>query len=271
MENVIFNINSAFREKHYKSNDFVINMRSTIKNIIYIKVTSVEIPNVSYTFRDSLRNNFFDILYQYDNKTYKSKIYIGEGNHTSNSIVSNIQEQFDNIALEFDFNLKITLDTVSGRIFILSDKIIFIDFSTSELNFYLGFSNKQYKGYKINAEGLLNIIRTPYIFIKINDIENIIDNKVSNVFTKVVLNSEKYTYHFQSFGDFNSKDKFFRGPIDIDKFHISLVDCLGDPLYLNGMDFSMTIECGTIYDRKLYKKMLSKGIPNGDKRLNIHY
>jgi len=271
MENIVFNINSEFREKHYKSHNFVMNMRSKIKNIIYMKVTSVEIPNVSYIFTDDKNNNFFDIIYQHNYKTYKSKIYIGEGNHTSNSIVAKIQEQFDTICIEYQANLKIKLDTVSGKIFIISDKTIYIDFSNSTLNFYLGFSKTKYRGREIQAEGLVNIISTPYIFIKINDIENIIDNRVSNVFTKIVLNSEKYTYHFQSFGDFNSKDKFFRGPINIDKFHISLVDYLGNPFDLNGMNFSMTIECGIIYDQKLYKKMLSKGIPNGDKRLKIHY
>ena len=87
MENIVYNINSQFREKHYKSHDFVINMRSKIKNIIYMKVTSVEIPNVAYTFSDSQKNNFFHIIYQYENNTYRSEIYVGEGNHTSNSII----------------------------------------------------------------------------------------------------------------------------------------------------------------------------------------
>ena len=267
MENIIFNINSEFRRKGYNSHNFITDLRYKLKNIIYMKVTSFEIPNVAYTFTNEKKNNYFFIIYRFKNDVYRTMITMGEGNYTSTSIIEKIQEQFKLINDKYNLNINIKLDTISGKIVVISHEQIYIEFENSSLNKYLGFRENKYSGYELKGENIINLISTPYIFLKINDIENIVDNHVPNVFTKIVLNSEKYTYHFQGKDDFNSKDKYFRGPIDIDKLHVSLVDYLGNPFDLNNMDFSFTIEFGVIYSSKLYSKIVNKKISNVNKKI----
>ena len=63
MENKIINVNSIFRDtsRYPKPTNFRIDLNDTIRNIMYIKVTSLEMGNVNYTFSDFRNNNSFSI------------------------------------------------------------------------------------------------------------------------------------------------------------------------------------------------------------------
>ena len=58
MDNILINVNSIFKDKTlYSSNDFVLELPEQIKNIIYMKISSIEIPNIFYTFSNISLNN----------------------------------------------------------------------------------------------------------------------------------------------------------------------------------------------------------------------
>lgn len=100
------NIDSIFRNKNYElTNDFIFEFKEDLKNIISYKVTSVEIPNMWYTFSEYLRNNVFYIkVYNYstgntdssgniiyDTTEYEIKIPEGSYNRIeSTNIINNL-------------------------------------------------------------------------------------------------------------------------------------------------------------------------------------
>lgn len=273
MENIVYNINSEFRDKsiYPESNNFSINLLDNYKNVSYIRLTSIELPNVAPIFKDRFNNNTFILSFITDNRKTNAKINIGEGNHTHLTLYKKIKKKMDIINTRFGTHIELDIDVTSSKIKFISDIEININFGSSTLNKYLGFNNSSYDGKIIEGENMIYLIDSKYIFLRINNIDNIYDNRVNNVFTKIILNTDKYTYNFQG-QNLNSTDKFFRGPINLNKFNIELVDYLGNPLDLNNYEFSLTLEFGYIYDIELYNKLYKGGIPHGDdNRLKIFY
>jgi len=273
MDNILINVNSIFKDKTlYSSNDFVLELPEQIKNIIYMKISSIEIPNIFYTFSNIRLNNYLKIVTGVDSDI----INLGDANFTSDTLITYIQDKLDeiNITRGTDYTFSININT--AKLSFTSSTSFTLDFSrdiTNEyesLKYYLGFDNDTYTGTSIVAENILNLTGNSYIYININDINNIIDNKVSNAFVKILTTGDKYSFQFLGKDDYNSKDKVFRSPINLSKLRVKLLDYLGNKIDLLG-DYSFTIEVGVIYDLKLYKEINNGGRPNGDIRLKFYY
>jgi hypothetical protein len=277
MENKIINVNSIFRDTNIYPNasHFKINLPDTIKNICYMKITSVEIGNVNSTFSNFRNNNSFKILT--NSGANEDTINIGEGNFTSDILMTSLQNQLDVINTSRTVDISIDIDIVSGKLFFSCTSEITLDFSRTgntdykPLKYYLGYNNDINTGTTVMADNVLNLLGVSYIYLNINDISNVIDEKVPNSFTKIVTNVEKFNTVYLSEGDFNSKDKVFRSPIDLSYLEIKLVDYLNNELTYNNFDYSFTLEVGYIYDLKLYKEINNKGEPNGDIRSKFSY
>ena len=273
MDNILINVNSIFKDKTlYSSNDFVLELPEQIKNIIYMKISSIEIPNIFYTFNDIRLNNYFKIVTGVNSDT----INLGDSNFTSDTLIIYIQNKLDDINTTRGTDYTFSIDINTAKLSFTSSTSFTLDFSRDitngyeSLKYYLGFNNDTYTGTSIVAENILNLTGNSYIYININDINNIIDNKVSNAFVKILTTGDKYSFQFLGKDDYNSKDKVFRSPINLSKLRVKLLDYLGNKIDLLG-DYSFTIEVGVIYDLKLYKEINNGGRPNGDIRLKFYY
>jgi len=95
----LVNIDAIFRKnQNSNTNDFIYEFKDEIKNVISYKLTSLELPNIWYTFSDSLRNNTFSIEVKeystgltdtagdliYDTTTYD--ITIPQGNYNTEEL-----------------------------------------------------------------------------------------------------------------------------------------------------------------------------------------
>ena len=72
-------------------------------------------------------------------------------------------------------------------------------------------------------------------------------------FQNFILNSGKYTVHFEDSMSFVSKEKIFRSPQNITNLNVELVDYLGNPINLQEHNFSFTLELTYIYDINIFK------------------
>jgi hypothetical protein len=278
MDNIIVNVNSIFRDTKIfpSSSKFTYNLPSHLKNIIHMRLTSLEIPNTFYTFSTSKNNVKFKITRV--STGFSETVTITDGNYTSTSLINVIQDELDRIIIDLGLtNLDITIDTQTAKVSIVSDEDITIDFTRSETNeypsikYFLGFNEDVYTGTSFTGESIINIVGVNYFFIKINNIQNIYDEKVSNAFAKIITNSTKFSVQFEDFENFVTKDKQFRSPKNFSKLDIELVDYLGNTLDLGNQDISFTLEFGYIYDINLYKSIHNNGIPNGDDKLKYLY
>ena len=275
MENKIININSLFRDKNLFSNSgkFSINLNETFKNIVYIKVSSLEVPFVFHSILENNNNNKFKIIV----KGNSHEIIMGDGNYTSNTLIQFIAKKLEDINTS-SINIEFDINVINGKFYFRGNVDFSLDFSRTGnqeyegFKYYMGYSEDYYTGQQeYNAESVVNVNPLSYFFLKINDIENISDLKVSNAFTKITTGVGIYNYIFVGGTDYNSKDKVFRSPINLSKFDFELVDYLGNEINLFNNDFSFTLELGYIYDKKLYQEINNRGIPNGDIRLKFFY
>lgn len=277
MENLIFNISSAQRDKikYPDVANFEIPLPSNIKNIIYMKMTSIEIPYVFYTFQENYNNVSFTI--RHTNNTLSDIITLDNGNYTSDLLVDFITNKLNIINTNRGTNFVISLSFINGHITFTNDTEFTLDFTRTGdtrydgINLNLGFINELYTGTSIEGESVLNVVGTNYVFIKINNIPNIYDTTVNNAFAKLLLNTDKYNIYYEGNESYVSKTKQFRKPENFSKISIQLVDHNNEQVYVGCHTLSLTIELGYIYDLKLYQQIHNNGIPDGDPRLKFLY
>lgn len=114
----ILNIDSRFRADVCNSSttDFTYKLQYPYKNIIRIRVASVEIPNMFYTFTQ-LNNKFTIKAYDNVNIVRIVTITIEEGNYTSDELVTYIQDQiFNNLTVPYGIFITISLNLINAKI-----------------------------------------------------------------------------------------------------------------------------------------------------------
>ena len=182
----ILNIDSRFRTNHSTpTTDFQYRLEHTYKNVIRMKVGSVEIPNMFYNFSEKKGNTKF-IIRAFDklNIIREATIMIPDGNFLSNEIVNEIQSQLDEkLKIPYGIFMTVILNTNNAKITIMNNgvsaypitlatavptdsaKPFSLSFLTCQshkdrqcnfgLGYYLGVRNKSYKVDKTTASLLV--------------------------------------------------------------------------------------------------------------------
>ena len=172
----ILNIDSRFRSNQSAlSTDFQYRLEHTYKNVIRIKVGSVEIPNMFYNFSEKKGNTKFVIkAFDITSVIREATIILPDGNYTSEEIICELQKEIDTkLKTPFGIFISIMLNTNSAKITIINNglatypltsatavptapaKAFSLGFITSignkdrnhnfGLGYYLGFRQKYYK------------------------------------------------------------------------------------------------------------------------------
>ena len=257
-------------------------MSEKIKNFKYIRLSSFEFPNLYFTFTEKKNNISFKLIC--NSQTFT--VNIAEGYYASDSLLLEIQEQFDKANTFMDTEFKIIFNYSNGFCTIENDRYFKVEFSNypsiyPSLGYQLGFRKDEYVSipiveggsavFSISTESQLDSIGDQYLFLKLNDYgvifhdyEDIITKDSSgtiigrekyvgdkNVFAKIILNANKAEQVFDNGSNFLTKSYIFRQPIDLDRFNISLTDPRGNIVDMVHMDFSLTLEIGVVYDSTL--------------------
>lgn len=272
MDNIIVNINSDFVDLNkYTSSNFVYHLDEEIKNLIYIKLGSIEFPSSFYMFMSSKNNVSFKI----GDGVNEDTITLLDGNYTSDLIILKIQDALDLINTSRSKDYAIDIEIVTGKIFITCSDNFNLDFSnggnSKSLGYLLGYSDDTYNGTSISAENVIRLNPIQYYFLKINELDNVKDYNVKNAFAKIIQTTGSFDFTIQGKSDFVSKEMVFRSPINLSRLNIQFVDYEDNILDFNGLPVSFTLEIGYVYDKKLYQEFNNNGIPNGDHRLKIFF
>ena len=304
MNNNLYNIDSKFRNKTSfpNSEKFVYNKIEQIiegsnviepfneKNVIEMKISSLELPNTIYYISTLRGNNTLD---------YGGNIIIEDGSYTIYELLDYINNLLLTIftGISFEYVPKLSKVKISNN---SATDLLFPSSGTDypSLGEILGFSSSVLAG-SINQVGEKVIInpQQQYLFIKINDFGNVF-NKNNRYVGKIILNNYNSISSEQSGGNniniLSNQYKLitnvikFDQPIDIPQLSISLEDEYGNLMSLNGGEWSFTLETTVItntilknynqikfyndevMDRILKAKMLSyyqKEIPDVDNNL----
>lgn len=264
MNTHIFNIDSRNRDKTQYENDsefeYILsdNQSGKIKNVVEIKISSIELPNVSHFFnKDAYGNTTFDIYTGSDKVT----ITVPNGNYNSDEIISTINDLIEDAGIA---TVEFSVNNNTGKVTITVTATHTFDFSNTtdyrSLGEALGFEDSIFEIEKEDdesfntkvSENIPNVIGEHYYLLQVNDYGHI-KNLDKRYMSKIVLLRPKYEMTFDSRTRFVTKAYKFKQPTNIDKLNIKLVDYLGNDIHLNGVQFSFTIELTVIHNSLLKK------------------
>jgi hypothetical protein len=258
MNNNLYNIDSKFRNvtSYPNSANFVFNRMEQVvgttnviepfneKNVIEMRISSLELPNTIYYITSSRGNNKINI--DGDDKT------IEDGSYTENELATALSALFDNVTFTYNNSTgKISISNTTGG----SINIIFTASGTDYLSLgsIIGFTNNLTLADNTSATGtnIISELSQTYLFLRINDFGNLI-NKNRRYVGKIILERIKSVSSEQT-GNSNinilsnqykllSNVIKFEQPTDIQNLSISLEDEYGNLISLNGGNWSFTLE-----------------------------
>ena len=113
----IINVDSRFRaDKNQPTTDFTYKVEHPYKNLIRLRVASVEIPNMYYNF--TKKNNCMTLkAFDINGLVKKVTIQIEEGNYTSVELIDAIQTELDTKVRDpYGIYLQISINTITAKI-----------------------------------------------------------------------------------------------------------------------------------------------------------
>jgi hypothetical protein len=244
LNKLVLSVDSSKRDKTLYN--LVENFRLKVKNIrncISITVLSLEIPNTSYTFQKTRKNNFFKLRFNYCKEAI---IELEDGNYDSCNIIKEINNQLEFINKEYDCEFELHFDKITAKTTITNNNVFELIFDSNtnykSFGYYLGFRDHKYcmcKSY--TSESLLNTIGDNLIYVKINNYGNTISDRYKKYMSKVILNQNKYSICFNSSNSSTNDKYIFDHPTNIEFLDISLHDINGHLVMMNDIDYSIAL------------------------------
>lgn len=226
-------IDTLYRNPIYNTNDFIYQLDNPLKNVISLKASSIELPNVWYTFSDENKSNIFyidmsgvsDGIGGFYSDSYE--IVIPSGNYTPNEFISAVNNIFRNLEGPLvgpDF-LALRIDPYTGKCIIRGHNPFDNDLGTSvppydssgnayyspNLEFTLRFivENIPDRPLYLNAGWMMGFRQPTYTVTSANTYTDVISTIPPITYTGY-LESESYfgsnifTYIFLEIDDFNN-------------------------------------------------------------------
>jgi hypothetical protein len=269
----VINVDSQFREDPLEStsSNFYFRLLNPVKNVLRVRVTAIEFPN-NYKFFTRLRRN---VSIRIGWRTSSHTLVIEDGNYNAYDMQDRIQEFVDE---KFGLNsIKVTWDEVRAvYVFVSITGTITISLPTDVRNsyydrlfayglgYYIGFSYNNGEPHVSTADPSGNILISdscanfagdPYVFLKVNDFNCVVQNVGDNDFhalAKIVLREPKNYMAFDDYASQHIKEVVFQSPRDLSRFHIQVVDPYGVNIDLCSAHVSFSMEVLEIQNHTLY-------------------
>lgn len=234
-----------------------------ITEVKSIKVRNAEIPMSMYNISAAIGNNYFQTV---SGDTHKM-VVIPDGQYTMTDLSAQITALISTTILRFELSTasptKYAFKTTGGT--------ATINFAVSangapdsynfkrKLGWILGFRNPTYEitTSQTTSEGLANLSGARYLYLVLDEFTRGNQNSFiaalpSSLVRKPILariSINKSNYPFGTILPANNYNGYlltdkreYTGRVDLQKLSIQLVDEIGEPVSLNGLDFSFCLE-----------------------------
>jgi len=273
-------LNTLFREDYFgsSSTDFTIVLPYYFKNVLSLRLSSLQLPNVIYCISKFNGNNTFFI--EEDSTNISGTITFPDGNYNSISefatilqtqINSQLSISPDRFIVNYDVNSnKITIsNTLSNFTMIFNDSkntdvqrrqnCVDIEKIYKRFGWIVGYRNEAYiNNNSYTTEGVYNGAYPNYIYFVLNDYNNSQAQNVFGMYSKSIIGdnilgmlpitSQSFYVNFTNGNDFIEKKREYFGPVRIQRLKIQLLNQYGDIINLNNMDYSFSLELEIGYD-----------------------
>ena len=284
----IINVDSRFRDSPGTStpSDFYLTLQTPVRNILRVRITSIEFPNNYYIFTEKRGNVSFQILYDVSatdptvfNKSFN--LTIPDGNYDAYEMATAINDILDVSGGPMTW-LSVDFDVNTGSFTFTGDRSYSINTEYDSKNrpfdyglgFILGFSRKHHNAidlpgpYKwtVTSDWCAYFAGDPYIFLCLNDYGCVrqtvqiydstgnkrIDATQFNALAKVILRDPKNNMTFDDYASCHAKEYVFPNPIDLSRLHIQVLDPYGQVMDLCSAQWSFSIEVLEVKNSSLY-------------------
>jgi hypothetical protein len=199
-------LNTLFREDYFNttSTDFTILLPYYFKNVLSLRLSSLQLPNVLYTISKINGNNTFYI--EEDITGINGTIIFPEGNYTNINDFCNLLENEINTQLGISPNrFIVTCDTYSGKITISNNTNNFTLLFNTPLNTIIGNCNKQFV--PTNGERQQNCVELEKIYKQFGWIvgyRNDVYSQSNSYTTEGIYNGAYPNYIYFVLNDYNN-------------------------------------------------------------------
>ena len=270
----ILNVDSRFREPGGSSADFQFRLLSPVKNVLRIRITSIELPNNYYIFSSKRRNVVLRFFYG-AGLALSAVIKIVSGNYSAFDMVDTLNAALHAKGLTW---MSVYYDLVSSAFTFIGKQVFALDTAllTSPpssltwprpcdygLGYNLGFSYGIFDttgpdasgNYTITSDQLPYFAGDAYVFLKINDYDCVRQTVAGSDFTalaKIIVREPKNYMSFDDYAGQHAKEVTFPTPQDVSRLRIQLLDPYGELVPLGSSQISFSIEVLEIMNLSLY-------------------
>jgi hypothetical protein len=273
---------TTFTTLNYSSSNFLFKLKQPIKNVISVRLSSIELPNTFYSFSTSRGNTSFYITYPSSISLTPGTpvlVTIPDGNwvNTSPAITATLAYQVQT-AINSNYltkPFKVSFDQSTGLFTIASgtgsalETPFDINWKTGKFNsrvadfglgYNLGYRQSNYIGVRgITAEAVANIVDTNYVFLTLDPdwkvvVQETPDRTQLFSFAKVIVDSPKFQVTYDNSNKL-TKEYFLKQPTNIISIPVRLSDPYDQDIDLRGADFSFSLEVREVLDFSLYETM----------------
>jgi hypothetical protein len=270
------NIDTRFRDEYSSTAlvNYTVTLPERINDVKSVQVSNVEIPNTIYNISSNNNNNIIKIVERGEPDVIHM-IVLPDDNYDSAKLISTLSSK---ILQQVSTDLNIEIDTATNKCkFSTSSQtneytIEFAVDSTgsldkhsprSKLGWLLGFRNITYILNKMTtpivAESFVDLNGSRYLYLAIDEFSKGNQNSFLSPLSKSFINknilariSNNLINSIPVFGSVNSANRRvgtlvsdhrrYTGKTDLQKLNIQLLNEYGNPVDLNGMDFSFCLE-----------------------------
>ena len=265
-DNVNENKNADLLANQLSLSTFTMTLPEKITDVKSITVKSVEIPYSYYNISSHLGNNYIKVKKVSNGVEELITLPDGQYNllgiqNTLNNLLT-VNAGFSDINIQLSSDSNTTITTSVDYIFNFGinavgehDKFRF----RSKLGYMLGFRNAEYiiESTTVSSEALPNLNSTKYIYLALEEFNKNKQNSFTtplsnslinnNILSRMTVNNGASTFGDlivtnYSNGNLISDKRNYSGTIDLQKIKVSLLDENGNPLALNGLDYSFCLE-----------------------------
>jgi len=285
----VISVDSRFRTNRQDVNsDFLFKLVNKVKNVVSVRLSSIEIPNTWYTFARCRGNTTCVVSTSTENpdSTYSTKSFnveIPEGNYSLDTNLDNCLQTALATALNTAVSGKqfsVVLNSVSGLITISANDEFILNFTVGPfvgridnwgIGYNLGFRDGAPYGNftstrvtpyaeSVTAVALPDILGSNYVFLSLNPDWRVVEHNHpdhSNLasFAKIVVDVNKNDIIYDNGSNLLTKTYSLKQPTDISFFKISLFDEYGQFLNLKGGEVSLTLEVTEVLHSALYESL----------------
>jgi hypothetical protein len=275
----IINVDSRFRDTpgSSTSSDYFLTLSTPVRNILRVRITSIEFPNNYFIFTEKRRNVSFQVIY---GAGLTFTVQVADGNYSACEMADAINAILDASGSPMSW-LSVAFDEITGSFTFTGDRAFAINtmFGSWDrpfdygLGFNLGFSRKSHIAttdvsgtWTVRSDWCANFAGDSYIFLRLNDYgcvrqtlqvydaagRNRVEATQFTALAKIVLRDPKNYMTFDDYASQHAKEYVFPNPVDLTRLHIQVLDPYGTVMDLCSAQWSFSIEVLEIKNLTLY-------------------